>query len=73
MVAIVTEFNEFQFGEMDLDTSDEACSLNVPSASTSSTGYGSMQSSGDRYLTVRRHTVGPGDPAHEQVIAHIFY
>lgn len=27
-----------------------------------------MSCSGDRYLTVRRHTVGPGDPAHEQVL-----
>lgn len=56
-----------KFGEMDLDQGEEACSLNVPSTSTT-TGYSSMSSSGDRYLTVRRHTVGPGDPAHEQVL-----
>ncbi|KAJ8956358.1 hypothetical protein NQ318_015096 [Aromia moschata] len=54
-----------KFGEMDLDTSDEAVSLTVPSAST---GYGSCSSSRDKYLTVRRHTVGPGDSAHEQVL-----
>ncbi|KAJ8967019.1 hypothetical protein NQ314_003136 [Rhamnusium bicolor] len=54
-----------KFGEMDLDTSEETCSLTVPSTST---GYSSCSSSGDKYLTVRRHTVGPGDPAHEQVL-----
>ncbi|KAF7266508.1 hypothetical protein GWI33_020189 [Rhynchophorus ferrugineus] len=54
-----------KFGEMDLDQSDETCSLAVPS---SSTGYNSLSSYGDRYLTVRRHTVGPGDSAHEQVL-----
>ncbi|XP_030755254.1 serine/threonine-protein kinase SIK3-like isoform X1 [Sitophilus oryzae] len=55
-----------KFGEMDLDQSeDQSCSLAVPS---SSTGYNSFSSSGDRYLTVRRHTVGPGDSAHEQVL-----
>lgn len=51
---------------MDLDTSEEACSITVPSASIS-TGYCSYGSSGDKYLTVRRHTVGPGDSVHEQV------
>lgn len=51
---------------MDLDNADDGCSLTVPTASTS-LGYSSCSSSGDRYLTVRRHTVGPGDPAHEQV------
>lgn len=56
---------------MDLDTSDDGCSLTVPSASTS-TGYSSCSSSGDKYLTVRRHTVGPGDPAHEQVKKLLF-
>ncbi|XP_063923599.1 serine/threonine-protein kinase SIK3 homolog isoform X3 [Zophobas morio] len=55
-----------KFKEMDQDASEEACSLSVPSSST--TGYGSCSSSGDRYLTVRRHTVGPGDSAHEQVL-----
>lgn len=51
---------------MELDNTDDTTySLAVPSVST--TGYGSMSSSGDRYLTIRRHTVGPGDPAHEQV------
>ncbi|KAJ8980375.1 hypothetical protein NQ317_009369 [Molorchus minor] len=54
-----------KFGEMDLDTNEDACSLTVPSTST---GYGSCSSSGDKYLTVRRHTVGPGDSAHEQVL-----
>lgn len=49
---------------MDQDVSEEACSLSVPSTST---GYSSM-SSGDKYLAVRRHTVGPGDSAHEQVL-----
>ncbi|EFA05002.2 hypothetical protein TcasGA2_TC015081 [Tribolium castaneum] len=53
-----------KFKEMDQDASEEACSLSVPSTST---GYGSCGSSGDKYLTVRRHTVGPGDSAHEQV------
>nr|XP_022899756.1 serine/threonine-protein kinase par-1-like isoform X2 [Onthophagus taurus] len=53
-----------KFGEMDLDQPDESHSLTVPT-----TGYGSFLSgSGDRYLTVRRHTVGPGDTAHEQVL-----
>lgn len=51
---------------MDLDTSDEVCSITVPSSSVS-TGYGSYNSSNDKYLTVRRHTVGPGDSVHEQV------
>ncbi|XP_049824727.1 uncharacterized protein LOC109605697 isoform X4 [Aethina tumida] len=55
-----------KFGDMDTDASEETVSLTVPSTSTS-TGYGSY-SSGDKYLTVRRHTVGPGDPAHEQVL-----
>lgn len=56
-----------KFGEMDLDTTeDNSHSLTVPSTSA---GYGSfVSSSGDRYLTIRRHTVGPGDPAHEQVL-----
>lgn len=54
-----------KFGEMDLDQSDDTCSLAIPSYST---GYGSCTSSGDKYLTVRRHTVGPGDSAHEQVL-----
>ncbi|XP_050301981.1 uncharacterized protein LOC126740116 isoform X2 [Anthonomus grandis grandis] len=54
-----------KFGEMDLDQSDDTCSLAIPSYST---GYSSCSSSGDRYLTIRRHTVGPGDPAHEQVL-----
>lgn len=54
-----------KFGEMDLDQNDDTCSLAVPS---SSTGYSSCSSSGDKYLTVRRHTVGPGDSAHEQVL-----
>ncbi|XP_060532672.1 serine/threonine-protein kinase SIK3 isoform X2 [Cylas formicarius] len=52
-----------KFGEMDLDQGEDTCSLAIPSAST---GYGS--SSGDKYLTARRHTVGPGDCAHEQVL-----
>jgi hypothetical protein len=56
--------DRFQFKEMDQDASEEACSLSVPSTST---GYSSCGSSGDKYLTVRRHTVGPGDSAHEQV------
>lgn len=57
---------------MDLDTTEDAShSLTVPSAST---GYGSFASgSSDRYLTVRRHTVGPGDPAHEQVNIRNYY
>lgn len=55
-----------KFGEMDLDTSEDTCSLTVPLTST--TGYSSCSSTGDRYLTIRRHTVGPGDPAHEQVL-----
>ncbi|CAH0548609.1 unnamed protein product [Brassicogethes aeneus] len=54
-----------KFGDMDTDTSEDAISLTVPSSST--TGYSSYASSGDK-LTVRRHTVGPGDPAHEQVL-----
>jgi serine/threonine-protein kinase SIK3 len=54
-----------KFKEMDQDASEEACSLSVPSTST---GYSSCGSSGDKYLTVRRHTVGPGDSAHEQVL-----
>lgn len=51
---------------MDVDTSDEVCSIAVPS-SLASTGYSSYNSSNDKYLTVRRHTVGPGDSVHEQV------
>ncbi|CAG9770009.1 unnamed protein product [Ceutorhynchus assimilis] len=54
-----------KFGEMDLDQSDDTCSLTIPSYST---GYSSCSSSGDKYLTVRRHTVGPGDSAHEQAL-----
>ena len=27
----------------------------------------SNESNGDKYLTIRRHTVGPGDTSHEQV------
>lgn len=53
---------------MDLDTSEEACSITVPSTSDS-TGYSSYTSSGDK-LTVRRHTVGPGDSVHEQVFLY---
>lgn len=53
-----------QYGEMDLDNSEDTISLTVP---TNSSGYGSC-TYGDKYLTVRRHTVGPGDPAHEQVM-----
>ena len=34
----------------------------------SSSGGGGI---GDKYLTARRHTVGPGDTAHEQVIFYI--
>ncbi|KAJ8916548.1 hypothetical protein NQ315_000190 [Exocentrus adspersus] len=63
--ATATIYCILQFGEMDLDTGDETCSLTVPSTST---GYSSCSSSGDKYLTIRRHTVGPGDPAHEQVL-----
>lgn len=65
-IYFLINFNLKQFGEMDLDTSeDNSHSLTVPSTSA---GYGSFASgSSDRYLTVRRHTVGPGDPAHEQV------
>lgn len=48
-----------KFGEMDLDET-------TPTTTSSSSGYSSY--GGDRYLTVRRHTVGPGDPAHEQVL-----
>lgn len=55
-----------QFREMDLDASEDTCSLGVPSTST---GYSSCGiSSSDKYLTVRRHTVGPGDSAHEQAL-----
>ncbi|XP_044763367.1 serine/threonine-protein kinase SIK3-like isoform X2 [Coccinella septempunctata] len=53
-----------KYGEMDLDNSEDTISLTVPS---NSSGYGSC-TYGDKYLTVRRHTVGPGDPAHEQVL-----
>lgn len=53
-----------KYGEMDLDNSEDTISLTVP---TNSSGYGSC-TYGDKYLTVRRHTVGPGDPAHEQVL-----
>ncbi|CAH1118557.1 unnamed protein product [Phaedon cochleariae] len=56
-----------KFGEMELDTNEETVSMSVPSTST--TGYSSCTSStGDKYLTARRHTVGPGDSAHEQVL-----
>uniref|UniRef100_A0A6P7F3Q5 non-specific serine/threonine protein kinase n=1 Tax=Diabrotica virgifera virgifera TaxID=50390 RepID=A0A6P7F3Q5_DIAVI len=57
-----------KFGEVDMDTNDDNYSMAVPSTASTSTGYGSCNSSGDKYLTVRRHTVGPGDPAHEQVL-----
>lgn len=52
---------------MDLDQAEEAAaSLPAPvNLSTLDTG------SGDKYLTVRRHTVGPGDTAHEQVILYL--
>ncbi|KAK9892496.1 hypothetical protein WA026_020486 [Henosepilachna vigintioctopunctata] len=53
-----------KYGEMDLDNSEDTISLTVP---TSSSGYGSC-TYGDKYLSIRRHTVGPGDPAHEQVL-----
>lgn len=56
-----------KFGEMDTDAAEDNSTLTVPSTSTS-IGYGSCSSSGDKYLTIRRHTVGPGDPAHEQVL-----
>ncbi|KAK4878193.1 hypothetical protein RN001_010699 [Aquatica leii] len=56
-----------KFGEMEMDALDDSCALTVPSTTTS-TGYSSCSSSGDKYLTIRRHTVGPGDPAHEQVL-----
>ncbi|XP_031331805.1 serine/threonine-protein kinase SIK3 isoform X2 [Photinus pyralis] len=55
-----------KFGEMEMEAVEDSSALTIPST-TSSTGYGSC-SSGDQYLTVRRHTVGPGDPAHEQVL-----
>lgn len=50
-----------------MDTNDDNYSMAVASTASTSTGYSSYNSSGDKYLTVRRHTVGPGDPAHEQV------
>ncbi|CAH1977776.1 unnamed protein product [Acanthoscelides obtectus] len=56
-----------KFGEMDLDTAEDVSSATV-SMQSSTTGYSSCASSGDKYLTARRHTVGPGDPAHEQVL-----
>ncbi|KAF5281309.1 hypothetical protein FQR65_LT14770 [Abscondita terminalis] len=56
-----------KFGEMETDAVEDSCALTVPSTTTS-TGYSSCTSSGDKYLTIRRHTVGPGDPAHEQVL-----
>lgn len=52
---------------METDTLEDSCGLTVPSTS----GYSSCSSTGDRYLTIRRHTVGPGDPAHEQVLLHL--
>ena len=54
---------------MDLDATEDFHSLAVPSVASTSTGYGSFTFSenSDRYLTIRRHTVGPGDPVHEQV------
>lgn len=60
-----------KFGEMELD---ETCvqPLTTISASSSTTttssGYSSSCGGGDRCLIYRRHTVGPGDPAHEQVL-----
>ncbi|XP_065172227.1 serine/threonine-protein kinase par-1 isoform X2 [Atheta coriaria] len=63
-----------KFGDLEMDNSmDEsfASSMTCPTAST--TGYGSYNSSlADRerafHSSARRHTVGPGDPAHEQVL-----
>ncbi|CAG9861701.1 unnamed protein product [Phyllotreta striolata] len=57
-----------KYGEVDMDTNEDNYSIAVPSTASTSTGYGSCNSSGDKYLTIRRHTVGPGDPAHEQVL-----
>ncbi|XP_056645407.1 serine/threonine-protein kinase SIK3-like isoform X1 [Diorhabda sublineata] len=57
-----------KYGEVDMDTNDDTYSMAVSSTTSTSTGYSSCNSSGDKYLTVRRHTVGPGDPAHEQVL-----
>nr|CAI5832664.1 unnamed protein product [Callosobruchus analis] len=57
-----------KFGEMDLDTAEDISSATA-SMQSSTTGYSSCcTSTGDKYLTARRHTVGPGDPAHEQVL-----
>lgn len=51
---------------MDLDQTEEAMSLVTTTCSTTLDTM-SVSSNGDKYLTVRRHTVGPGDIAHEQV------
>lgn len=67
-----------KFGEMELDSSETSCSNNgIPfttisssssTTTTTSSGYSSSYGGGDRCLIYRRHTVGPGDPAHEQVL-----
>ncbi|XP_018328680.1 serine/threonine-protein kinase SIK3 isoform X2 [Agrilus planipennis] len=54
-----------KFGDMETDLSDDLG--NLPS-SASTTGYSSCTSTGEHYLAIRRHTVGPGDSAHEQVL-----
>lgn len=48
---------------MDLDQNEEGA-VSLPS----STHLSAPDANGDKYLTVRRHTVGPGDTAHEQVV-----
>lgn len=47
-----------QFGDVDMQMESESEDLQRRSSS------GGI---GDKYLTARRHTVGPGDTAHEQV------
>lgn len=53
---------------MDLDqTEDTTMNLVTTTCSTALDSTTNSSGNGDKYLTVRRHTVGPGDPAHEQV------
>lgn len=58
----------FQFGDTDsLPESDQDQQLPYTQHSLRR-GSGGSSSSGDKYHATRRHTVGPGDTAHEQVL-----
>ncbi|XP_044740420.1 uncharacterized protein DDB_G0283357 isoform X2 [Chrysoperla carnea] len=57
-----------KFGDMDLESNESCVQLPTYQQSSTSSEEYSINQSNDKYLTTRRHTVGPGDTAHEQVL-----